>query len=1566
MTESVALPVPRQEWAGPDGEIGRFVHEANGQCLDAYRANPRLVIEHANIERAIAQGGYQRRQIYELVQNAADALISFPQGHVEVILTKAALYCANQGAPLTVDGADALLSSHVSMKRGSEIGRFGLGFKSLLEVSDGPEFYSRTGSFRFLKFAAEKHIRDIVPEAERTPILRLAFPVKAADQARGDSVLAELMKWAATVVKVPLDHTKAGWLAEDIEGFPAPFLLFSSHVGSVTLLDRAYGSIRREISLTSRNESIVLKTDTHKRGENAASESEWKVFETQYCPSERARQEAGELANRESLPLVWAVPTRGREMTARGTFWAFFPTEYYTTLSGIVNAPWKTNEDRQNLLRDSFNEEMVHAAAELVVASLPHLSDHDDPGRFLELLPARGREAPNWADAALTQHVYDTAASAASLPDQDGVLRRPVELNLQPPTASRQAAEVWAGHIGRPRDWCHPSVEMRERRPRAERILEAGGGFQCRSLVPWLEALVSDKTAAGSLIALRTAATVREEKPDDLEIRRQIESACIVLTAEGELVAPRPGTVFLPDPSQVDLSNVTLIHPAVAGSAEGRAAMLALGITEADAGSQLESMVASPDFSKSDRHYWETVWSLVRSMSREDAVELLKKHGADDSSVRVRTVSGEFRPICQTLLPGPVVPKDGSRDSGATVDIAYHEREAGVLADLGSVSVPTPGRGSPSGTWYDDYRAEAISSYYAALPPRSSRPSPDHLRLRVETSIGPLDPIYDLCPDGRARFTEELLRVSGDSRSAILSHSTRTDHYPALRFPAPAIWLAHRHGCLITSRGIQQLDSCVGPALSRWREVLPVVTCDAEVAATAQLPMREDDLTGEQWIAGLEAALEIDHEWDFGDFYAAAARHVPAPETISCRARGRVVRRSPRAVMVVAGADEARAFDDDDTPMLLVSTSDQAEALQDQWGLRPVDQFLTKRIVAVQNGPTRVLSDMFPLLGTLLEDAQRETTLTSCSSLRLEMFKANGKTNAEKEFIGAADTIYYSEHLQNEDLLDRLLNYFDANISWDTRERILKNLESQAAIEFLTRVRAQPDSPRRLLAAVGSETLRQRLPIGLLEAAKSRFGSVTDERAAELVLAVYGVETLQLFKDELRQKGLEVPSVWAGSHTARTFVERLGFAREYAGFPGARRDPVIEVEGHPNLQPLHPFQETITERIRALVDRRGQPARALLSLPTGAGKTRVTVQSFIDAMRDGLGGPVLWIAQSDELCEQAVQTWIDVWRALGEQRRLQINRLWANNDADPAQDMLQVVVATVQKLGGCVDDPLYDWLSRSSVVVVDEAHSSTETSYTKVLHWLGLGRSSARDRCPLIGLTATAFRTSEEGTRRLVNRYGKTRLDDGVLGDDPYRTLQDMGVLSWVDHELLRGAELEAAPAELERLHQFDRRLPDSLAERIGQDVPRNEMLLESMLSRPADWPILLFAASVDHAQTMAALLTAEGVPSAAVSAATEPRARRHYIEQFRAGGLRVLTNYQVLTEGFDAPSVRAVYVARPTYSPNLYQQMIGRGLRGPLNGGKERCLIVNVEDNIRNYGQELAFRQFEYLWSEV
>ena len=130
------------------------------------------------------------------------------------------------------------------------------------------------------------------------------------------------------------------------------------------------------------------------------------------------------------------------------------------------------------------------------------------------------------------------------------------------------------------------------------------------------------------------------------------------------------------------------------------------------------------------------------------------------------------------------------------------------------------------------------------------------------------------------------------------------------------------------------------------------------------------------------------------------------------------------------------------------------------------------------------------------------------------------------------------------------------------------------------------------------------------------------------------------------------------------------------------------------------------------------------------------------------------------------------------------------------------------------------------------------------------------------------------------------------------------------------------------------------------------------------DWPTLIFATSVEHAKTLAALLNRIGIRSRAVSGATETATRRRVVEEFRCGKIKALVNYGVFREGFDAPKTRAIIVARPVYSPNLYFHMISRGLRGPQNGGDDRCLILNVRDNIESYDRSLAFSQLDWLWT--
>jgi superfamily II DNA or RNA helicase len=131
------------------------------------------------------------------------------------------------------------------------------------------------------------------------------------------------------------------------------------------------------------------------------------------------------------------------------------------------------------------------------------------------------------------------------------------------------------------------------------------------------------------------------------------------------------------------------------------------------------------------------------------------------------------------------------------------------------------------------------------------------------------------------------------------------------------------------------------------------------------------------------------------------------------------------------------------------------------------------------------------------------------------------------------------------------------------------------------------------------------------------------------------------------------------------------------------------------------------------------------------------------------------------------------------------------------------------------------------------------------------------------------------------------------------------------------------------------------------------------------DWPILVFTPSVLSAQVLSASLRYRGIAAESVSGQTSRQQRRKVISKFQAGDVQVLANCDLLVQGFDAPGVRALYIARPTFSPGAYIQMAGRGLRGTENGGKEECLIVDVADNWGAMNDFLGYHDYKHLWTE-
>ncbi|MFD4697131.1 DEAD/DEAH box helicase [Streptomyces niveus] len=1565
--------------------------EQSARVLETYRVDPGLILEHANGERRITQGGYGDRQLFELVQNAADEVAAEPGGKIHVVLTDSHLYCANEGTEVTPEGAETILRMSVSKKRGGQIGRFGVGVKSILAVTDTPQFFSSSGSFGFDRAWSYEEIRKArgaePDEQFEAPVLRMARPLDAAEERLADAVLDQLLDWATTVVRLPLLGGAAERLGrdmhrtkakddEDRKEFPAGFQLFSHHVGTVVLEDRrSMPQARREITVEHDGyRHTIHETRTGK----AVVKSDWRVFTHAHRPTEVARLSAGEMHDRGTIDIAWAVPeytgdTVLAAQRGRGEFWSFFPTKYPMTLSGALNGAWKTNEDRQNLLDASpFNQEIIQVAARLVVDSLPLLAPPQDPGAYLPLLPGRVREALNWADKYLTEQVWKLAGQRPSLPDQDGVLQFPRDLRLHPSMGLKGSLKLrwlrmWNAHPGRPTNWIHPSTQEDGLRiGKVEHILDETK--QQRATVrEWLEALVSDGTAEASAVAIRILAEmIREDSPFAAEARR----AHIVLTEEHGMVPPVAGKVFRRTVQDGLKDDLVYVDTRLSQDMSLTGDLNEIGIREADARGRFVG-VLDQGFDSYGPQDWTRFWELFHSAGGSHvSMEVKSRISAPMTTLFVRTVDGRYHRMKDCLLPGPVVPGDGSRDKSVAVDLRFHSDDMPVFREFGLRDRPVGGHLPTEAPWFEEYRASVHEDYCKTLDSSSSRPSLNRLKLEGAAPGGPLHLLAHLSDDGKAAFVKAL-----PDESVIDSWTMQIGVQGSTRRPvlSPLRWMLNRHGMLPTSQGVVRISDAVGPQLHAYGDVLPVADISAEKARKLHLPVVVADVPPSQWAKLLEELARSEDDAFVGRTYVMLTRlevPFPAATLTRCRIGSEWATREDGEIAVAAGDDEYRALRAEQIPALLTDTHADADLLVRSWGMLRHSDVITKETRHVGVGEPILLRDEYPTLRQRLGNSINSLSLLRCSELE-ELTRTPQGTRAAP-LTGAlhGTTVLV---LESGSRLDALITA-DSVLRWglneagcravlDAQERQEADLQLQSA---LRRVREAETVEEKLELLIGSNALRAGLPPGLLESERVALGDAepSPRRIARMAYNAHGDGVLQMHaRDLVAAYPSHAPSSFTGSSPAVRFVSEFGFPDSFAGARTPTLEPRIDVSGPTEFPRLHDYQERLATNVFAMLDRL-TPQRGMLSLPTGAGKTRVTAEAVIRWVKQmgELAGPILWIAQTEELCEQAVQSWSFVWSKVGADSPLAISRLWSSNEAGPVNDRPHLVVATDAKLRNCLGTDGYRWLRSACLVIVDEAHMAIAKQYTEILAELGLtARETERH---LLGLTATPFRnTNDEETRRLVQRFGGRRLDDRIFSSgNAYAELQELGMLAKVTHRELTGGTIELTHDEMQRADQLSL-LSKAAEQRLADDHDRNGRIIDEIRTMPADWPVLVFATSVGHAKFLAAKLKDLDITAAAVDSATPTGERRQRIEAFRRGSTRVLTNYGVLTQGFDAPATRAVVVARPTYSPNVYQQMIGRGLRGPRNGGKETCLILNVRDNITNYGKALAFTGFEHLW---
>ncbi|MGB5960361.1 MAG: DEAD/DEAH box helicase [Coleofasciculaceae cyanobacterium] len=315
--------------------------------------------------------------------------------------------------------------------------------------------------------------------------------------------------------------------------------------------------------------------------------------------------------------------------------------------------------------------------------------------------------------------------------------------------------------------------------------------------------------------------------------------------------------------------------------------------------------------------------------------------------------------------------------------------------------------------------------------------------------------------------------------------------------------------------------------------------------------------------------------------------------------------------------------------------------------------------------------------------------------------------------------------------------------------------------------------------------------------------------------------------------------------------------------------------------------------------------KVMLQLPTGAGKTIIFAAIINEFFKQGKRSMI--IAHRRELITQAADK-------IKTTTRIQpgiIQSGFEQNLASPIQ------VASIQTLIRREDHPKVDLL------VFDEAHHTVSNSYKKIFEQY--------PNALVLGVTATPIRIDGQGF--------KTIYDDLICGTSVTDLIQkgylsNFKLFGAVSKIKTQGIKITAGDFNLKELSQAV-----AEADITGDLVPTWNKYAKGKKT-------ILFAVDVSHSKQCAKAFSNAGILAEHIDGTTPTKERNAILDRFRSGKTLVLCNCNILTEGFDVPTIEAIQCVRPTLSFVFYMQMFGRSLRPAP--GKDYAILI---DHTNNWG---------------
>ena len=202
-------------------------------------------------------------------------------------------------------------------------------------------------------------------------------------------------------------------------------------------------------------------------------------------------------------------------------------------------------------------------------------------------------------------------------------------------------------------------------------------------------------------------------------------------------------------------------------------------------------------------------WILSRQLKPETTLSAISQYRTE---LRIRTLTGKWRPFYSVLLAGDIVPGDGTRDDEATVDTKFHEPDEMLLRALGVTDVPCGGCDLRFEPQFDDFFWECTSAYRERddLP---HKPDWGYLTFTSYKGVGPLNVLTALSDEGKARYTDALMSLGACFKPCTMWHKgTNRSSYPKMEFHSLAIRMLWACGRIRTAAGVVPLADALGPS----------------------------------------------------------------------------------------------------------------------------------------------------------------------------------------------------------------------------------------------------------------------------------------------------------------------------------------------------------------------------------------------------------------------------------------------------------------------------------------------------------------------------------------------------------------------------------------------------------------------------------------------------------------------------------------------------------------------------------------------------------------------------------